>query len=87
MGGRPLSTTLNISLTDELQAFIDQNSGDGTLFVTPSDFVRYVLREKKERLEAAKIRDAILDGFQDALRGRLVPYRANLRKMLKKAAD
>lgn len=82
-----MSTTLNLSLTDELRAFVDQNSGDGTLYATPSEFVRNVLREKKERLEAAQIRDAILDGFQDALHGRTVPYRGNLRQLLKKATD
>jgi len=82
-----VSTTLNLSLTDELRAFVDQNSGDGTLYATPSEFVRTVLREKKERLEAAQLRDAILDGYQDAIQGRTVPYRGDLRKLLKKAAD
>lgn len=77
-----MSTTLNLSLTDELRAFVDQNSGDGTLFATPSEFVRNVLREKKERLEAAEIRDAILEGFQDAIKGRTKPYQGNLRQLL-----
>ena len=82
-----MSTTLNLSLTDALRAFVDQNCGDGTLYATPSEFVRDVLREKKDRLEAARIRDAILDGFQDAIQGRIVPYRGDLRQLLKKAAD
>lgn len=84
--GRLLSSTLNLSLTDELRAFIDQQSGDGTLYATPSEFVRDVLRDKKERLEAAEIRDAILEGYQDAIAGRTVPYRGNLRQLLKKKA-
>lgn len=82
-----MSSTLNLSLTDELRAFIDQNSGDGTLYATPSEFVRDVLREKKERLEAARIRDAILDGYQDVQKGRTVPFRGNLRQAMKKAAE
>jgi len=82
-----MASTLNVSLTDELRAFVDQNCGDGTLYATPSEFVRDVLREKKERLEAARIRDAILEGYQDALAGRTVPYRGNLRALLKKAGD
>jgi antitoxin ParD1/3/4 len=81
-----MSTTLNLSLTDELRAFIDQNSGKGTLYATPSEFVRDVLREKKERLEAAEIRDAILEGYQDAMKGRTVEYRGNLRHLLNKSA-
>jgi antitoxin ParD1/3/4 len=81
-----MGSTLNLSLTDELRAFVDENSGDGTLFATPSEFVRDVLREKKERLEAARIRDAILEGYQDALNGRVVEYRGNIRALLKKAS-
>lgn len=82
-----MSSTLNLSLTDELRAFIDQHSGDGTLYATPSEFVRSVLHEKKERLEAAQIRDSILEGFQDAIEGRTVPYRGNLRQLVRKSAD
>lgn len=82
-----MSSSLNLSLTDELRAFVDQNSGDGTLYATPSEFVRDVLREKKERLEAAQIREAILDGYQDACQGRIVPYQGDLKQLLKKAAD
>jgi len=80
-----MSTTLNLSLTDELRVFIDQNCGDGTLYATPSEFLRDILREKKERLEAAQVRDAILDGYQDAIDGRTMTYRGNLRQMMKKA--
>lgn len=82
-----MSTTLNLSLTNELRAFIDKNSGDGTLYATPSEFVRDVLREKKERQEAAQIRDAILDGYQDAVQGRTVAYRGNLRQLMKKSGE
>jgi antitoxin ParD1/3/4 len=78
-----MSSSLNLSLTDELRAFVDQNSGDGTLFATPSEFVRALLREKKERMEAAQLRDAILEGYQDALAGRSVEYTGNLKQMLK----
>ena len=53
----------------------------------PSEFVRDLLREKKERIEAARIRDAILDGYQDAIHGRTVPYRGDLRRLLKKVAE
>jgi len=85
--GRFMSSTLNLSLTDELRAFINENCGDGTLYATPSEFVRDVLREKKERLEAARIRDEILEGYQDAVQGRVVPYRGNLRRMMKKGGE
>jgi len=34
-----MTSTLNLSLTDELRAFIDNNCGEGTLYATPSEFV------------------------------------------------
>jgi len=47
-----MSSSLNLSLTDELREFVDQNSGDGTMYATPSEFVRDLLRQKKLQLEA-----------------------------------
>lgn len=79
-----MASTLNVSLTDELRAFIDQNCGDGSLFATPSEFVRHLLREKKERLEAEAVRAAILEGYQDVIHGRMLEYRGDLRTLLKK---
>lgn len=87
LGAGKLGSTLNLSLTDELRSFIDRNCGDGTLYATPSEFVRQVLREKKERIEAAQIRDAILDGYQDAVAGRTVAWQGDLRQLLKKAGQ
>lgn len=77
-----MGRSLNLALTDELRAFVDQNSGDGTLYATPSEFVRDLLREKKERMEASKIRDGILEGYQDAIQGRLTPWRGNMQEIL-----
>jgi len=74
-----MASSLNLSLTDELLSFISDNSGDGTLYATPSEFVRNILREKKERIEAAQLRDAIIDGFQDATSGKTRIFSGNLR--------
>ena len=60
---------LNISLTDELKQFIESQSGNGTLFTTPDEYVRNLIRHEKERLEANALRNAILDGYNDAVRG------------------
>ncbi len=46
-----MSSSLNLTLTDELRAFIDRNRGDGTLFATPTEFMRDVLREKNGALK------------------------------------
>ena len=80
-----MSHTLNLSLTDELRAFIDENCGDGTLYATPSEFVRDLLRQRKLQLEAARARDSIIEGYQDAIDGRTVVFDGNLRHVLAKA--
>jgi len=81
-----MSSTLNLSLTDELRAFIDANCGDGTLYSTPSEFVRELLRQRKNQLEAEAARDSILAGYRDAAGGHLVEFRGDLQSLLKKAA-
>lgn len=78
-----MATSLNLSLTDELKSFINNNSGDGTLYATPSEFVRDTLRKEKEKIEAAQLRDAILDGFQDVIAGKTRSFSGNLRADLK----
>ena len=80
-----MTRSINLSLTDELRAFLDANSGDGTLFSTPSEFVRALIREKKERLEAAELRKAVLEGYGDVLQGRTLPLGGDLRSMVAEA--
>jgi antitoxin ParD1/3/4 len=79
-----MPNSLNLSLTDELRAFIDENSGDGTLYATPSEFVRDVLRRHKVQQEAAQVRDAIIAGYQDAIAGRTVIFEGDLTGLIKK---
>jgi antitoxin ParD1/3/4 len=79
-----MSSTLNLSLTDELRAFVNENCGDGTLYATPSEFVRDLLRRQKQRQEAAEIRDAIIEGYHDAIEGRTHEFKGDLKSLLKK---
>jgi len=74
-----MSSSLNLTLTDELRAFIDRNCGDGTLYATPTEFMRDVLREKKDRLEADELRAGLLEGYQDAIAGRTTTFSGNLK--------
>jgi len=79
-----MSSSINVSLTDELRAFVDANSGDGTLYATPSEFMRDLLRQQKSRQEAAAARDAILEGYRDAIEGRTHAFKGDLRSLLNK---
>ncbi len=79
-----MPSTLNLSLTDELRSFIDANCGDGTMYATPSEFVRDLLRQRKARQEAELARDGILAGYRDAIDGRVLEFRGDLFSLLKK---
>jgi len=80
-----MGSTLNLSLTDELRAFVNQNCGDGTFYATPSEFVRDLLRQKKAQQEAAKVRNGILEGYQDATSKRTTVFKGELQGLLRKA--
>lgn len=80
-----MASTINLSLTDELRHFIDRNCGDQGLYATPSEFVRDLLREKKERQEAAALRDGVLEGYGDLHEGRSIEYKGDLRSTLSEA--
>ena len=79
-----MPSSLNLSLTDELRAFVDENSGDGTMYATPSEFVRDLLRQQKSRQEAGAARAAIIEGYQDAIAGRTHEFKGDLKAMLSK---
>ena len=79
-----LSNSLNLSLTDELKKFIYSQSGEGTLFSTPSEYVRDLIRHEKERREATEFRKGVLEGYQDAIHGRSVKFSGDLKADLKK---
>ena len=80
-----MARSINLSLTDELRSFLDENSGDGTLFSTPSEFVRALIRERKERMEAAELRKMVLEGYGDVLNGRTLPLNGDLRSLVAEA--
>lgn len=80
-----MTSTLNLSLTDELRAFVDSNCGDKTPYSTPSEFMRALLREKKDRVDAKALRDGIFEGYQDVLKGRHLVYEGNLRAVIQEA--
>jgi antitoxin ParD1/3/4 len=77
-----MKTTLNLSLTDELRSFIDENCGEGTLYSTPSEFVRDLLRQKKRELDAARLRESIIAGYSDLCEGRVVEFQGELRSLI-----
>lgn len=75
--------SLNISLTDEMKKFITSQSGNGTLYATPSEYVRDLIRHEQDRIETAKLRNSIIEGYQDAIHGRTREFSGDLLADLK----
>jgi antitoxin ParD1/3/4 len=81
----PMASTINLSLTEELRDFIDRHCGDGSEFATASEFVRDVIREKKRRIEAAALRDSVIEGYSDVAKGRFVEFSGSLKESIAEA--
>ena len=79
-----MGSTLNLSLTDELRSYVDSQSGDGTMYATPSEFVRDLIRKHKIQLEADQLRAGVLEGLRDAEAGRVRTYKGSIRELLNK---
>lgn len=75
--------SLNIVLTDEMKKFVLSQSGSGTLYATPSEYVRDLIRHERDRIEAAMLRNHIIEGYQDAAHGRTREFSGDLMADLK----
>ncbi|MBL8640023.1 MAG: hypothetical protein JNK24_06680 [Alphaproteobacteria bacterium] len=43
-----MSSSLNVSMTDELRRFVDTRASDGGLYSTPSEYIRDLIRRDME---------------------------------------
>ena len=64
-------------MTDELKDFIVKLSGQGTLYSTPSEYVRDLLRHDAEKKMAADLRVSIIQGYQDAIAKNVIEFSGN----------
>jgi antitoxin ParD1/3/4 len=77
-----MPSTINISLTDELRAFLDSQCGDGTMYATPSEYIRSMLRAQAEERAAYEFKSALLEGLNDIATGRTIPLDRPLNNIL-----
>ena len=78
-----MSSRFSRFLTGQLRAFVEASSREEAPFATLGEFMRHMSRERTERHEARRIREAILEGYQDAIEGRTVTYRGDLRRLMR----
>jgi antitoxin ParD1/3/4 len=78
-----MGSTLNLSLTDELRAFVDGQSGDRTLYATPSEYVLDLIRKHKLQMEVDRLRAGVIEGLHDATEGRVQQFKGSVRDLMK----
>ncbi|MFM7131416.1 MAG: hypothetical protein ACKO0V_18865, partial [bacterium] len=78
-----MGSTLNLLLTKELLAHVEGQSGDGTLYATPSEFVRDLIRKNKWQIEAERFRAGVIERLQDAAEGRIYEFKGSVRDLMK----
>jgi len=62
-----MSSSLNLSLTEELRHYVDSRTGDSCLFATPSEYLRDLIRHDMESQETVL---HVLAGLNDIKHGR-----------------
>ena len=61
-----MSSSLNISLTDELRNFVNSRASDQDLYSTPSEYIRDLIRQDMENRYALS---QVMRGLSDVRKG------------------
>lgn len=64
-----MPSSLNLSLTDELRAYVDSRTGDNGVYATPSEYLRDLIRRD---MESQGVVTHVLAGIDDIEHGRFV---------------
>jgi antitoxin ParD1/3/4 len=63
----PMSSSLNVQLTDELRRYVDERASDKDVYATPSEYIRDLIRQDmRDRAVALNV----LEGLGDLKHGR-----------------
>ena len=61
-----MSSSLNISLTDELRRFVNMRANDADIYATPSEYIRDLIRQD---MENRRILTHVINGLNDLKSG------------------
>lgn len=62
-----MASSMNLSLTDELREFVNNRTGDGGLYATPSEYLRDLIRRDMETQTTVA---HVMGGLDDFAHGR-----------------
>ena len=61
-----MSSSLNVSLTDELRRYVDKRASDTDLYATPSEYIRALIRQD---METRSVITHVMRGLNDLKNG------------------
>ena len=62
-----MSSSINLSLTNELRRYVDERASDNDLYSTPSEYIRDLIRQDMQNQAIAR---HVLGGLEDIKQGR-----------------
>jgi len=62
-----MSSSLNVSLTDELRSYVNTRAGDADVYSTPSEYIRDLIRQD---MQNRSIVSHVMNGLDDVKHGR-----------------
>ncbi len=72
-----MTSSLHVSLPDEMREFVDYRTNNEKRFSTPSEYVRALIRDDMEKeLEERYVHQELLKSMADIEAGRLMPAKA-----------
>ena len=63
-----MSSSLNVSLTDELRRYVNQRASDADIYATPSEYIRDLIRKD---MENRRVLTHVMSGLNDLKKGNL----------------
>jgi antitoxin ParD1/3/4 len=64
-----MSSSLNVSLTDELRRFVDTRASDDDVYSTPSEYIRDLIRRDMREQDIVA---GVVEGIRQAASGNLI---------------
>jgi len=63
-----MSSSLNVSLTDELRRYVNNRASDADIYATPSEYIRDLIRQD---MEDRHVLTHVMNGLNDLKSGNL----------------
>ena len=63
-----MSSSLNVSLTDELRRYVNNRASDADIYATPSEYIRDLIRKD---MENRRVLTHVMNGLNDLKHGNL----------------